>query len=90
MSSANATEALRSSKDSIKDSERVHPGVAGEDCGTGEVIASEQAHAATKEDVLDVLSRVAGTFRTMVGESLASSNSTRTRSPKRPRRRSMP
>ena len=41
-------------------------------CTTSEVIADEQARAATKEDVLDVLSRVAGTFRTRIGESLAS------------------
>ena len=47
-------------------------GLQAKNCTTGEVIAGEQARAATKEDVLDVLSRVAGTFRTMVGESLAS------------------
>ncbi len=41
-------------------------------CTTGEVIFDEQAQAGTKEDVLDVLSRMASNFRTGVGESLAS------------------
>ena len=41
-------------------------------CTTSEVIADEQARAATKEDVLGVLGRASGTFRTRVGESLAS------------------
>ena len=40
-------------------------------CGSGDVIAEEQAQAARKEDVLNVLSQIAKSFRTRVGESLA-------------------
>jgi tetratricopeptide (TPR) repeat protein len=40
-------------------------------CATGDVLAREQLQAARKEDVLNVLSRLATTFRTRVGESLA-------------------
>jgi hypothetical protein len=39
-------------------------------CRTGDVFAQEQAQAAKKEDVLNVLSRVASDFRTRLGESL--------------------
>ena len=47
-------------------------GLQAEHCTTGDVIFDEQAQAATKEDVLNVVSRMAGNFRTGVGESLAS------------------
>jgi serine/threonine protein kinase len=40
-------------------------------CLTGDVLGQEQAQAARKEDVLNVLSKIAGKFRTRVGESLA-------------------
>lgn len=40
-------------------------------CATGDVLVQEQLHATGKEDVLNVLSRLATTFRTRVGESLA-------------------
>ncbi len=47
-------------------------GLGAKHCTTGDVIHDEQAQAATKEDVLNVLSRMANNFRTHVGESLAS------------------
>jgi serine/threonine protein kinase/tetratricopeptide (TPR) repeat protein len=40
-------------------------------CTTGNVIDEQQAQVARKEDVLNALSRIARTFRTRVGESLA-------------------
>src|SRR5262249_744440 len=40
-------------------------------CRTGEILAQEQAQAARKEDVLNALAKIAGRFRTRVGESLA-------------------
>ena len=45
-------------------------GLRAESCGGGEVLAEEQAQAASKEDVLDALSRAASAFRIRVGESL--------------------
>ncbi len=41
-------------------------------CTTGDVIHEEQAQARAKEEVLDVLSRLASSFRTRIGESLGS------------------
>ncbi len=41
-------------------------------CRTGDVVAEEQAQAARKEDVLNVLSTMAGKFRGRLGESLPS------------------
>ena len=46
-------------------------GLHAEHCGSGDVLAEEQAQAASKEDVLDALSRAASAFRTRVGESLS-------------------
>jgi tetratricopeptide (TPR) repeat protein len=40
-------------------------------CTTGDILADEQAQAARKEEVLSTLSRIADSFRTRVGESLA-------------------
>jgi eukaryotic-like serine/threonine-protein kinase len=40
-------------------------------CSTGELLDEEQVQVARKEDVLDALSRIASTYRTRVGESLA-------------------
>ena len=40
-------------------------------CRTGDVLDEQQAQAARKEDVLNVLSQLASKFRTRVGESLA-------------------
>ena len=40
-------------------------------CRTGDVLDDEQGQAARKEDVLAALSRIAGRFRTRIGESLA-------------------
>jgi len=40
-------------------------------CRTGNVLAEDQVQAARKEDVLKALSQIAKTFRTRVGESLA-------------------
>jgi len=40
-------------------------------CATGDILADEQAQAAGKEDVLSTLSQIATSFRTRVGESLA-------------------
>jgi tetratricopeptide (TPR) repeat protein/predicted Ser/Thr protein kinase len=47
-------------------------GLQAEHCTTGDVVFGQQEQAATKEDVLNVLSSMAGNFRTRVGESLAS------------------
>jgi eukaryotic-like serine/threonine-protein kinase len=41
------------------------------DCRTGDVLDQEQVQAARREDVLNALSQIARTFRTRVGESLA-------------------
>jgi serine/threonine protein kinase/tetratricopeptide (TPR) repeat protein len=46
-------------------------GLRARNCGTGDVIADEQAQAARKEDVLGALSQIAIRFRTRVGESIA-------------------
>ncbi len=46
-------------------------GLRAKDCRTGDALDVEQAQAARKEDVLNVLSQIATTFRTRVGESLA-------------------
>jgi eukaryotic-like serine/threonine-protein kinase len=46
-------------------------GLRASNCRTGDVLDEQQAQAARKEDVLDVLSQIAKTFRTRVGESLA-------------------
>ncbi len=40
-------------------------------CSTGALLDEEQVQVARKEDVLDALSRIASTYRTRVGESLA-------------------
>jgi eukaryotic-like serine/threonine-protein kinase len=42
------------------------------DCQSGKVLAEEQVQAARKEDVLNALDRIAGRFRTRLGESLSS------------------
>jgi len=41
-------------------------------CGSGDTLAKEQNEAASKEDVLKALDKVASTMRTKLGESLAS------------------
>ena len=46
-------------------------GLRATNCRTGDVLAEEQSQAARKEDVLNALSQIAKTFRTRVGESLA-------------------
>jgi tetratricopeptide (TPR) repeat protein len=46
-------------------------GLRAKNCRTGDVLDEEQVQAARKEDVLSVLSQIATTFRTRVGESLA-------------------
>jgi tetratricopeptide (TPR) repeat protein len=46
-------------------------GLRARNCGTGDVIDEDQAEAPRKEDVLNTLGRMAGAFRTRVGESLA-------------------
>jgi tetratricopeptide (TPR) repeat protein len=46
-------------------------GLRAERCASGDVLAEEQVQAASKEDVLDALSRAASAFRTRVGESLS-------------------
>jgi tetratricopeptide (TPR) repeat protein len=46
-------------------------GLRATNCATGDVLASEQAQSARKEEVLDALSQIARRFRTRVGESLA-------------------
>jgi tetratricopeptide (TPR) repeat protein len=46
-------------------------GLRARNCRTGDVLDEEQAQAARKEDVLEALSHMASTFRTRVGESLA-------------------
>jgi eukaryotic-like serine/threonine-protein kinase len=40
-------------------------------CATGDLLDEEQVQAARKEDVLKALSQIASTFRTRIGESLA-------------------
>jgi serine/threonine protein kinase/tetratricopeptide (TPR) repeat protein len=45
-------------------------GLRAKSCGSGDILDEEQAQAARKEDVLGVLSQIASTFRTRVGESL--------------------
>jgi len=40
-------------------------------CRTGEILVEEQVQAPRKEDVLNALDKIAGRFRTRVGESLA-------------------
>ena len=47
-------------------------GVEAVNCGTGDTLAKEQAEAASKEDVLKALDKVASSIRTKLGESLAS------------------
>jgi eukaryotic-like serine/threonine-protein kinase len=46
-------------------------GLRAKDCNTGNILDQEQAGATTKEDVLNALSQIARSFRTQVGESLA-------------------
>ena len=46
-------------------------GLRAKDCGTGDVLAEEQAQAGRKEDVLNVLGEMASKFRRRVGESLS-------------------
>src|SRR5207302_772644 len=46
-------------------------GLRARNCRTGDILDEEQEPAERKEDVLSVLSRMATTFRTRVGESLA-------------------
>jgi eukaryotic-like serine/threonine-protein kinase len=46
-------------------------GLRARNCRTGDIIDQEQVEAARIEDVMNALSRVAGKFRTRVGESLA-------------------
>ena len=46
-------------------------GLRAKNCRTGDILDEQQAQAARKEDVLNVLSDAASTFRTRVGESLA-------------------
>jgi tetratricopeptide (TPR) repeat protein len=46
-------------------------GLRARNCRTGDVLADEQAQAATKEEVLNSLSRIATNLRTRLGESLA-------------------
>jgi eukaryotic-like serine/threonine-protein kinase len=46
-------------------------GLVARSCRTGDVLDEEQVQAARKEDVLNALSSIAKTFRTRVGESLA-------------------
>jgi DNA-binding winged helix-turn-helix (wHTH) protein/tetratricopeptide (TPR) repeat protein len=46
-------------------------GLRATDCRTGKVLAEEQVQATRKEDVLNALSQIASSFRTRVGESLA-------------------
>ena len=47
-------------------------GVEAVNCGTGDALAKEQAEAASKEDVLKALDKVASSIRTKLGESLGS------------------
>jgi eukaryotic-like serine/threonine-protein kinase len=46
-------------------------GLRAKSCRSGDVLDEEQVQAARKEDVLNALSQIASTFRTRVGESLA-------------------
>src|ERR1700739_1002640 len=45
-------------------------GLRARDCRSGDVLEEQQVQAARKEDVLNALSKVAGNFRTRLGESL--------------------
>ena len=45
-------------------------GLRARNCRTGDTLAQEQVQASRKEDVLNALSQIAGTFRSRVGESL--------------------
>jgi DNA-binding winged helix-turn-helix (wHTH) protein/tetratricopeptide (TPR) repeat protein len=45
-------------------------GLRAKSCSNGDVLAEEQAQASRKEDVLDVLSKIATRFRVRLGESL--------------------
>lgn len=45
-------------------------GLRAKSCSNGDVLAEEQAQASRKEDVLDVLSKIANRFRVRLGESL--------------------
>jgi eukaryotic-like serine/threonine-protein kinase len=46
-------------------------GLRTQNCSTGEIIDDQQVQAANKEDVLNVLTQIAASFRTRVDESLA-------------------
>jgi tetratricopeptide (TPR) repeat protein len=46
-------------------------GLRAKNCNTGNILDQEQAVAAKREDILNSLSQIASTFRTRVGESLA-------------------
>ena len=46
-------------------------GLRAKNCRTGEILDQEQVQAAKIEDVMNALSQIASTFRTRVGESLA-------------------
>ena len=46
-------------------------GLRGRSCATGDILGEEQAQAARKEDVLNVLSGISSRFRVHLGESLA-------------------
>ena len=46
-------------------------GLRAKSCRSGEVLAEEQVEAARKEDVLNALGQMASTFRSQLGESLA-------------------
>jgi len=46
-------------------------GLRARDCQSGKVLAEQQVQAARKEDVLHALDRIAGKFRTQLGESLS-------------------
>ena len=46
-------------------------GLRGRSCATGDILGEEQAQAARKEDVLNVLSSISSRFRVHLGESLA-------------------
>ena len=60
-------------------------GLRAKNCRTGDVLDEEQVQAARKEDVLNALSQIASKFRTRVGESLATVEKHRLRSPRRRR-----
>ncbi len=46
-------------------------GLRARNCGTGDVLAEEQAQATRKEDVLNTMSQIATRFRTRIGESIS-------------------